>query len=330
VERELLPNAELKPVYEDVVWVFVYNDFKGGEADLAADRVRKRFSVSTWPQLLIADPNTLEVIGHTGRSVKTFLPAVSKAKAAVSKLDKQKQKEVREKLEAAETFAARLQTKPNKRDLQKALEHNDVVVLAVAVEHAAKEDPAMLFDSALKLLDNTSDQIRTAVCDAIAKADDKANLDEGLSTRIEGLITDPKGSRNPNVLRIKAVGALARCGNAESLDVIKPFATSGDVYNGLTGKAVDAIGAIGLRDKGGRDDAIAILVDSFPSASADDPKRAEAFARVAPRLAQTVHKHLEALTRAKVAFPAKYDEAGRNKLIEAFSKHVKESSAAGD
>ncbi len=330
MERELLPNAELKPVYEDIVWVFVYNDFKGGEADLAADRVRKRFNVSTWPQLLIADPNTLEVIGDTGRSVKTFLPAVSKAKAAVSKLDKKAQKEVREKLEEAEAFAARLQTKPNKRDLQKALEHEDVVVLAVAVEYAVKEDPALLYESALKLLDNTSDQIRTAVCEAIAKAGDKAKLDDDLRVRLEGLVREPKDSRNPNVLRIRAVGALARCGNADSLDVLKPFATAKDVYNGLTSTAVNAVGTIGLREKAGRNDAIAILVDSFPAIAADDPKRAESFARVAPQLARTVHKHLEALTRAKVAFPAKYDEDGRNKMIEAFSKYVKDSTTAGD
>jgi thiol-disulfide isomerase/thioredoxin len=80
VEKNLLPNEKLKPVHGDLAWVFVYNDFKGGEADLATDRVRARFSISTWPNLLLVDPNTLEVIGDTGRTVETFLPAAAKAK----------------------------------------------------------------------------------------------------------------------------------------------------------------------------------------------------------------------------------------------------------
>ena len=33
----MLPRAELKPLYDDLVWLYVFRDFSGSEADLAAE-----------------------------------------------------------------------------------------------------------------------------------------------------------------------------------------------------------------------------------------------------------------------------------------------------
>lgn len=342
VERDLLPNEKLKPVYGDVAWVYVYNDFEGGPADLASDRVRKRFSVTSWPQLLIADPVTLEVIGETGRSVESFLPAIQSAKSAVKLAPEAARKEARAKLEKADTLATKLQGKPSKAELSEALKAQDIVVLSIAAEYAAKNDPAALVEDALKLLDNPSDQVRGAVCEAIAREREaSANGKESgrereasasgresarereaqaseLRKKLESLAKDPKESRNPNVLRMNVVKALARVGNAASLAAIREFAEKGGVNNGLTGATVEAIGEIGKRDKEAKATATQILLASFPAAKDADWPNPKQYEQMATGIAKKVHKALTDLTAAKVDFPGTYDEATRTKLIEAF------------
>ena len=62
------------------------------------------------------------------------------------------------------------------------------------------------------------------------------------------LVGDPVGSENPNVLRIRAVAALGHLGETEkAVEAIRPYAVSGDWFNGLTSNSVDALAAIGVR-----------------------------------------------------------------------------------
>lgn len=57
----------------------------------------------------------------------------------------------------------------------------------------------------------------------------------------------------------------------------------------------------------------------------EDPERTEWYAKLAKNLAQKVHKHLTAITKAKVDFPSDYTAETREILIEQFkavsSKH---------
>ena len=47
----MLPNPALKPVYEDIVWLYVYRDFSRNEADRAASTLlRSRGVPVEWPQ----------------------------------------------------------------------------------------------------------------------------------------------------------------------------------------------------------------------------------------------------------------------------------------
>lgn len=334
VEKNLLPNEKLKPIYGDLAWVFVYNDFKGGEADLATDRVRARFSISTWPNLLLVDPNTLEVIGDTGRTVETFLPAAAKAKAAVKLADEASRKATREKLEKADALAAKLQGKPAKADIEQAMKSEDIAVQAVAVEYLAKNDPKAVLENAAKLLDTPNDQVRGAICQAIAAREREASASgkereasASVRLKLEALVIDPKGSRNPNVLRINIMKALAKIGAAESIAAIKQFAEEGGVNNGLTGATVDALGEIGARDKEATEPAQKALLNSFPKATDEKWPDAEQHKKMATALAKKVHEHLSKLSGTKVDFPSTYTEATRQKMIEAFTKATKPAKA---
>ncbi len=86
VEEQLLPSAELKPYYDQVVWLWVYRCFKKDADDLAAERVMNRFGQSMYPQLFFTDgAGTLLV--ESGRTVDAFKAAADKAIAAMPKPD---------------------------------------------------------------------------------------------------------------------------------------------------------------------------------------------------------------------------------------------------
>ncbi|MCK6460985.1 MAG: hypothetical protein L6Q95_13965, partial [Planctomycetes bacterium] len=78
----MLPSPDLKPAYEKVVWLYVYRDFGGSPEDLAAERVALRLGMTAYPQHLLVDPASMEILADTGRSVASFLDAVGRAKAS--------------------------------------------------------------------------------------------------------------------------------------------------------------------------------------------------------------------------------------------------------
>lgn len=320
----MLPNEKLKPLHDKIVWLYVYNDFKEGDADRAATRIRIRFGVSSWPQLLLVDPYTLEVVGQTGRSVDSFLAAVEKVKITPPKYAKKK--ELLEQLKEAEELANDLETKGSTKLAKKGLESKDLVAKFRAVEYLGAKDPGELMESALELLKTPNDLLRYEVAKAIAGAPAKTKFPEELVTYINELVREPKDSRNPNVLRSHLLKALAVCGDAGSLEAIKPLAVEGAANNGTTGAAVDTIGAIAERDEEARAPAAEILLNSFPvhSDKPEDPERTEWYAKLAKNLAQKVHKHLTAITKVKVDFPTDYKAETREKLVEGFKEPVEE------
>lgn len=318
MERELLPNEALKPLYEKLVWVYVYNDFTKSEADLAAYRIRLRFGVSSWPTLILVDPHSMKVVGEPGRTVEPFLATVERVK--LTKPDAKTTKASVKSLAEAEKKAAGLQAKPTVEDARKALADEDIVVRTVAVEYLSEHSPEALIPDAPKLLAVANDQFRAALCSAIARLPEKATITPELRKAVEDHAREPKDSRNPNVQRIGAMDALGRIGNKGSLEVMRKFAQEGAVNNGLTGATIRAIGAIGARDKDAKPLAIEILVNSFPPATAADPKQQEFHTRMARGVAETVHKQLKALTELSVEMPAEYNEGARKKLVEAYGK----------
>lgn len=322
MERELLPNEALKPLYEKLVWVYVYNDFTKSEADLAAYRIRLRFGVSSWPTLIVVDPHSLKVVAEPGRTVDPFLAAIERVK--VTAPDAKTTKASIKSLADAEKKAAGLQAKPSVEDARKALADEDIVVRTVAVEYLSEHSPETLIPDAPKLFEVRNDQFRAALCSAIARLPEKATITPELRRAVEEHAREPKDSRNPNVQRIGAMDALGRIGNKASLEVMRKFAQEGAMNNGLTGATIRAIGAIGSRDKEARPVAIEILVNSFPPAKAADPNQQEFHTRMARGVAETVHKQLTALTEIKADMPAEYNEGARTKLVEAFSKALEQ------
>ena len=119
----MLPNPAIADTYDKVVWVYVYRDFSKSKADRAAERISLRFGVSSWPQLFLADPATMKILKHTGRSVESFQKAVGATKVKPTrKLD------AAERIAAAEKRAIALESRPSAKAAKKAIDDEDIVV----------------------------------------------------------------------------------------------------------------------------------------------------------------------------------------------------------
>ena len=57
IEKQLLPDKDLRPFYQKVTWLYVCRRFKSGDAkDVEALRNHDRFGISSWPQMFLFDP----------------------------------------------------------------------------------------------------------------------------------------------------------------------------------------------------------------------------------------------------------------------------------
>ena len=214
---------------------------------------------------------------------------------------------------AYDALAIKLESSGDDADATKHLLHPDVVVRLRAVEIIAKKKPELLVKDAERLLASENDQIRYLVCDALAKAG-KSDAKDALTA----ILKDPGASKNPNVLRMRAVKALATYGDASSIDTIAPFAQSGAYLYGLTSESAKAIHAIGERDPKAKALAIGALVLAFPQPP--DAGKAASEMAACKALAKTVHEALEKLTKRKVDFPSDYTVATREGLSDAWRK----------
>jgi hypothetical protein len=302
MERGLLSDHELSSSYDDVVWMYLFQDFSHSPADRAAERVAIRFGITSWPQHFLVDPYTLAVIGDTGRELASFRRAV--AEAAVGEPGPQTSSD----LVAADALAARLEDPRASSDLARAhLEHCDVVVRYRAVQLLAQSEPESLVAVADELLSTPHDQIRFQVCQVLAEYGDGRAREA-----LELLVQEPRPSRTPNVLRIRAVTALGRCGGPESIAVIAPFAASGAYFNGLTGVSIQTLVTLASRFPEHTGTVRATLKRAFP-ALPENPDEREL--RACTGLAKRVHSALAAVTGEDRPFPAVYDEASRRLLM---------------
>lgn len=303
MERGLLSDEALSSSYDDVVWMYLFQDFSGSEADRAAQRVAIRFGISSWPQHFLVDPKNLEVLGSTGRTLESFRAAVAGAELGQSAV-----KPSPRELAEADRLAAQLELEPSVELARAFLEHEDVVVRFRAIEILAEKSPEEIVSRAEMLLAVEHDQTRYAVCAVLATLGD-----ESAAPALEAIVRDPGYSRNPNVARIRAVQALARCGTGESLRALSPHAASGVYFNGLTGVSIDTVLAIVQRHPESLNEARTILKDAFPMLPGSDKPERDLGACI--RLAERVNAALCELTGETIAFPDRYTDQSRVALI---------------
>jgi hypothetical protein len=303
MERGLLSTKELAADYDGVVWMYLFQDFSHSDADRAAERVAIRFGISSWPQHFLVDPFTLAKVADTGRSLATFRAATQGVKVNAAE-----PKPTVAELAAADALAAKLEKSSDLALAREHVKHADRVVACRALQLLVAKAPAELVKESAWLLALPNDQIRGSVCDVLAEHGDVESRDV-----LHGIVRDPGPSENPNVLRIRAVKALARCGDASSLAVIESFATSGDARNGLTMTAVRTVVAIAGRVKKAKPAAVALLAKAYPPLPSEDAPRTEV--AMCEAHAKNVHGVLKDLTGKSVAFPEKYDAAARTKLM---------------
>jgi len=129
----LLPRAELEPSYKRLVWLYVFRDFSGSEADLAAERTCIRLGFTSYPQHWLVDPTSLERLKSTGRSIESFLAAAGgvtvKAGEDLAAV---------EAMRAAEARAAKLRKSRSVREAKAAIDEADVVLRYRALEVLAE------------------------------------------------------------------------------------------------------------------------------------------------------------------------------------------------
>ncbi|MDF1702141.1 MAG: HEAT repeat domain-containing protein [Planctomycetota bacterium] len=319
LEQQLLPHADLAPLYDKAVWVYVYQTFDGTPEDMRAEHIAMRFGVTSWPQLVLADPVALKALRHVGRSAAAFQTAFAAVELPTRT---QQQKTVAASAlmaadrRAVELFALKDGKATAAIDLAtqtlfgdaKARSH-DIVVRTRAAQILAARKPALLVEHAAVLLKTPSDPFRYLICQALGKAGATA-----AAPHLEALVRDPQPSLNPNVVRIRAVQALATCGRVESIAVVAPYATSGVYFNGLTGVAIDTLARLAARLPETQARVAQLLRAGYPVPPSEprESKMGMRKHRAATALARRIHK----ATGDPRSFPASYDEAARTRLMQ--------------
>lgn len=304
MERGLLSAPELAAHYDDVVWFYLFQDFSKSPADRAAERLAIRFGISSWPQHFLVDPHNLTKLADTGRSLPTFAAAVAAAKVRSGPADP-----TPKELAALDALAQKLEDGGEVKLAKQHLHHTDRVIACRALQLLAERAPDAIVADAGRLLAVPNDQIRGIVCDLLAKHGSTAIRDV-----LHGLVERPAPSENPNVLRIRAVTALARCGDESTVALLGPLA-NGPANNGLTTTAIRTLAALGAREPKARPAAVRVLVAAFPAPAAGTDAAA---ARMQIGVAKAVHQALQELTGKQVPFPETWDEAARRKLAKAW------------
>ncbi len=302
VESEMLSSPDLKPYYDEAIWLYVYRDFQGGEADRNAERITDRYSLSSWPQLWLIDPHDLATIGETGRTVATFADAISKVE-----IEATKNFSVVEALKDSEAKVVEFERNPTRDLARKLIESDDIVAQLAAVRFLAEEKN---FDDitnhAQRLLAIPNDGLRYEVLDAIAETGNGS-----VATEIAELVNSPQPSRNFNVLRSHAIKALASCGDASSIAVIAPHA-QGTARNSTARVSIQAMLKLLSSHPDCKAEVIRALLDSFPPIEKGVERLVSAHAKM-------VHESLVELTGSDDIFPESYNEESRTQLIKQWS-----------
>ncbi len=302
VESEMLSSPDLKTYYEKAIWLYVYRDFKGGEADRVAERITNRYSLSSWPQLWLIDPHDLGTIGETGRTVETFAKAVAKVQIKATK-----DFSAVEILRESEAKVVEFERRPNREFAFKLIESNDIVAQLAAVRFLAEQKHLDdITNHAKQLLSIPNDGLRYEILKAVAETG-KGDV----ATEIAELVRNPKPSRNFNVLRSHAIKALASCGDCSSIKVIAPH-TRGTARNSTARVSIQAMLKLLNRHPDCKAEVITALSNSFPPIEKGVERLVSAHAKM-------VHQNLVELTGRDVNFPESYNERTRLQLTKQWS-----------
>lgn len=308
VESEMLSAPTLKPHYDKAIWLYVYRDFKGGAADRNAERIGDRYSLSSWPQLWLIDPHSLETIGETGRTVESFAEAASQVNIQATE-----DLSPVESLMKSETQVIAFDRNPTIESASKLIQSDDIVAQLSACRFLAKQQKwDEITSNATRLLSIPNDGLRYQVLDAVAKTGHGDAV-----SKVSQLVTNPRPSRNFNVLRSKAIKALAACGDASSVSIIAPHAL-GTARNSTSRVAISAMVRLVDRHPDCRSEVVSALSNSFPPIE-------PAVARIVDAHAKQVHEHLKTFTGKEIPFPESYTEQTRNELIKTWSSIRNES-----
>ena len=299
----MLPRAELKPHYDDLVWLYVFRDFSGSEADLAAERICLRLGFTSYPQHWLLDPVTLERKKSTGRFLASFTAAAKAVKIPAGE-DVSAVAAMRD----AEARAAKLRKSRSVKEAKKAIDETDVVLRYRALQVLAEKAPKEVVSRAASLLEMPNDPIRFLTCKVLGEA-----ADADAAAALAAIAARPTESLNPNVLRMSAVRALGNCGDAASVAAVATYATTGDTRKALTGVAIDALAEIAGRHRDARETAAAALNRAWPAT-----KHEPAEARRVMGLVKQVHSALEKVTGKKAKLPKTWNEAALAEMKKAF------------
>lgn len=304
----MLPSAELKGVYDKVAWLWNTRDFTEDARDRAAERVEIRFGMTTYPNLLLVDPASEQVLAECAREVAPFLEAV---RAAASRVKKGKAASGADTEAIAGELEEATAAKKAHPKAAALVGEADPVVRFRALQNLAATDPAQVAKRAGELLKVPNDAFRFAVLDVLTQAKDAAASPSVLAL-LKGADDAKTGSHNPNVLRCHAAAALGAMGDAGAIEALGPYATTGDYRNGLTRTAIDAIASIGERcgEKGRRPAAEALLA-AFPKGEAVPANEVA----MRTQLATAVQSALERVLGKGPEFPSDWTPATRDKLV---------------
>lgn len=308
VEREMLSSPNMKKYYSSAVWLYIYRDFSSSVEDQKAERTAMRLSLSSWPQHFFIDPSDFSKIADSLRQVETFARAVEpislEPTSDLTAVDQLRQSEAR---------VVAFNAEPDLVSAKELLQVGDPVAKWAAVRFlVTKENWNLIVNHASDLLATQNDLVRIDVLNAIAKRGDvDVDVDVDLVNEIERLVVDPQPTTNPKMIQSVAINALGVCGNANSVDVIAPFAAGSALYLGKT-RAVESLGLLVERFPERKEAVIEILKNSFP------PIESHGMSYVL-RGAKVIHILLGELTGEDVDFPAEYTESARSKLIKDWS-----------
>ena len=291
MEEQLLPREELKPAWSQAVWLYVYRDFSGSGSDLRAEDVALRLGMTSYPQHFLVDPESLEELADTTRAVDSFLAAFAR-----TKVRKARDGAAADRIAKADALAERIRKSGDVAAARKGIEDPDTLVRCRSAEVLLAKDPGSLAPRAAELLAVPNDPLRYLVCQALVKAPDPR-----AAPALEETVRTPSGTRNPNVLRMRAVEALGACGDAGSVECLAPHAAAG-WRNGLTRTAVKALATLGTRVKSARPAVRDALAAAYP-----EPEEEDQAARAVLALAKEIHDVLGELTGRKVPFPKTWD-----------------------
>jgi hypothetical protein len=302
VESELLSSPDLKPYYDKAIWLYVYRDFQGGEVDRSAERITDRYSLSSWPQLWLIDPHNLATIGETGRTVETFAEAVENVEIKATK-----NFSVVESLKESEAKVVEFDRSPTRDVAFQLIESDDIVAQLAAVRFLAKEKQLDdVTNHAKRLLAIPNDGLRYEILKAVAQTG-KGDV----APEIAKLVSNPRPSRNFNVLRSHAIKALASCGDGSSIEVIAPHA-QGTARNSTARISIQAMLKLVSHHPECKAEVTRALANSFPPIEKGVERLVNAHAKM-------VHGNLVELTGRDVDFPESYNEETRSQLIKQWS-----------